>query len=471
MKQFLKKLQITDTVKRIAMWNIGVIILLFFIYSVYLLYTLHLEFENQMDSHIKIELYHQASTLRVIDDSVIKTGEGKNDILLTQITKRPAFFAVYDVGGNIIYESSNYREFANLIQKVPDFSAGFYFEDFFNGFENLRIGYRPLYNAEDQIVAVMQLGLVRTQFNEMANNLVELNIQMFPLFLLLILAISIFLAKKSYEPLNEIIDLAENISASDLSKRIEYRAGRDDELGRLKHTLNNLFGRLQAQFDQIKQFTDNASHQLMTPLTVMKSEIEFMLRKTHKHTECQQTMVTLKQEAERLILIVNTMLVLAREARETDNYRKVFNLTRSLRDELPAVPVGFSIETYVDDELYVRGKREYFLMVIQNLIENSVKYSNGSRSIKVCACREGEQVKVEVVDEGIGIPDEEKEKIFERFQRGTEADNSTIQGFGLGMSLVYSIVVNSMRGEIKVEDNDPRGTRVIMRIPAVQFED
>ena len=137
---------------------------------------------------------------------------------------------------------------------------------------------------------------------------------------------SILLAKKSYHPINKIIELANKISATNLSERLEYEANPNDELGRLNETLNSLFNRLENQIDQISHFTDNASHQLMTPLTAIKTELEYILKREHPIDEYKETCNILKSQTDRMISMVKTMLIMSRGCNKCTKSKNVFQL-------------------------------------------------------------------------------------------------------------------------------------------------
>lgn len=119
------------------------------------------------------------------------------------------------------------------------------------------------------------------------------------------------------------------------------------------------------------------------------------------------------------------------------------------------------------NSLFLKGNPEYFSMAIQNLIDNALKYSEEDSTVKVQVMRKNKYLKITVIDEGIGIPDFEKNRIFERFYRSETANSK--KGFGLGLSLVQT-VVKQMNGSIKVKDNKPRGTIFELKFKLLHLE-
>jgi signal transduction histidine kinase len=297
--------------------------------------------------------------------------------------------------------------------------------------------------------------------------IVIFNLFNLPFILLIIILVSIFLAKKSYSPLNKVINIAENISANNLKARIEIAAHPQDELGRLRDTLNNLFTRLEVQINQISQFTDNASHQLMTPLTAVKTELEYILKKNREPDEYKETLLMLNTQTDKMIDIIKSLLILAKYSSNMELQKNVFSISRFMDDLIKPHFKDHLVEYEITNDLFLRGSNEGFQLIMENLIDNAIKYSPADSKVIVKADNLDGSIIISVEDSGIGINDEEKEKIFERFYRSESALKKNIFGIGLGLCLVKTIVI-SMDGEIKVEDNIPNGTKVMISFPIIK---
>ena len=128
--------------------------------------------------------------------------------------------------------------------------------------------------------------------------------------------------------------IAENITPNNLTSRIKYNAHLQDELGRLRDTLNNLFTRLEVQINQISQFTDNASHQLMTPLTALKTELKYILKRERKPEEYKNTLNMLNVQTDKLISIIKSLLVIAKYSGNTESHKSVFKLSQVINDQI-----------------------------------------------------------------------------------------------------------------------------------------
>ena len=150
----------------------------------------------------------------------------------------------------------------------------------------------------------MQLSVYRTEASLTIRDIIIFNLLSLPVLFIIVIIASIFLVRKSMSPIKEIIHTAEKISAQNLNERINYKAESSDEIGRLRDTLNNLFERLELQVNQISQFTDHASHQLMNPLTIIKTELDYALRKDRSIDDYRNSLEQLKEQTEKMIKII-----------------------------------------------------------------------------------------------------------------------------------------------------------------------
>lgn len=458
----------TKTVKRIALLNALVMLGLYILFIFFTLTIVKYIIVEDKDSRLAHEIEHIKNAFAVENDSLaLKFPAELNEPDLTYITEHPLFLQIYDLKGNLIYQSKNLVYFDDILLGFPNKFDPYYFEDLKVGKDNLRIIYSQIKNRSNQPVGYVQLGSIYSNFSYVIKKILLFNLIAMPITLLIIISLSIFLARKSYQPIHKIISLANKISASNLNARLTYEAEPNDELGMLKQTLNSLFERLESQVSEISHFTDNASHQLMTPLTAISSELDYILKKDRDTKEYKESLKILKTQTDRMISIVKTMLILARECKECADSQNVFELSTLINKNISDVYKNQNVEFTADKNIYLRGRPDYFSIVMQNLINNALKYSYGTH-VEVSIIKNNNFVKILVKDHGIGISNADKEKIFERFYRGTNGEEKGIEGYGLGLSLVKS-VITSMGGEIKVEDNVPTGSKFIIILPLVKF--
>ncbi|MDP4198529.1 MAG: ATP-binding protein [Bacteroidota bacterium] len=308
----------------------------------------------------------------------------------------------------------------------------------------------------------------------------------------LALAISIlgglWLARKALRPIEQIADMAREIGAKNLSQRIDLPGKTDHELVILTETLNSMFERLEGSFAQISQFTSDASHELKTPLAIMKGEIE----QTERHLEAaaaqgstldpnetRNVLASVMEEIDRMQRIVDGLLLLSRaDDRQLPLDREelgLYDYLSALGEDgaILAEERGLTLNYDFDPgaryiRVYVDPTRLY--QVVMNLLDNALKYTPKGGSVTLFLRRRDMNVEFGVSDTGIGIAAEDLPKIFRRFFRTDEArtgpHDDTARSLGLGLAIVKS-VVEAHGGTIAVESQLGRGTRFTITMPAM----
>ncbi|MGD9899585.1 MAG: ATP-binding protein [Calditrichaceae bacterium] len=460
----------TKTVIRDAAWNIAVMVGLYLMFNVFSILVLDRQLEKSLDTRITHETEHFMNAFYFDQDSLIITNPRElMESDLTGITENPFFLQVYDTNGNLLIQSMNIAGYIEIIPQFPKSESQYIvFENRASNENGLRIGYQKIYNIQGNFVAYLQLAAPKSSAYQITRNLILFNVLTFPVTLIIIIIISIILAKKSFAPINKIINVAKRISANNLKERLQYEADPHDEMGRLRDTLNHLFDRLEAQIRQIADFTDNASHQLLSPLTVFKTEVDYMRRHTDMEGNCKESISTLREQSYRMIHIVQTMLFLAKDCNDFADKKSVFNLSKLIDLDIRNYYKNQNISYDIENGIHLRGNKDYFSLVIQNLINNAIKYAQDHPIIVIRAHKENSHVVFSVEDNGCGIPDDEKEMIFERFYRGSHSLSENIEGNGLGLSLVRSII-SAMDGTIAVENISPSGIRFVIKLRALNL--
>jgi signal transduction histidine kinase len=218
-------------------------------------------------------------------------------------------------------------------------------------------------------------------------------------------------------------------------------------------------------------FVSNVSHELRTPLSLIRLYAETLemgrLTSPDKHQEYYRI---IRKESERLTALINNILDFSRieagrkeyDFRETDMSELVHNTLDSYRYQLEQS--GFQFEEKIDEVPPMRVDREAMARSLLNLVNNALKYSQDRKYIGVNLYRHNGSVKLEVVDQGIGIPDQEQQKIFEKFYRVGDPLVHNTKGSGLGLSLVRHIV-KAHGGEVSVDSTPGRGSKFTIVLP------
>jgi heavy metal sensor kinase len=284
-----------------------------------------------------------------------------------------------------------------------------------------------------------------------------------------------WLAARATRPVGAIIHTASRLRPSHLDERLELR-GTGDELDQLAHTINGLLDRIAAYLDTKRDFLANAAHELRTPLAAIRSSVEVAMQGERSAAEYEELMVDVIEECSSLESLVNQLLLLSET--EADLPMAKFE-TVDLR-ELTAKSIdmftgaaearGIDLRAESLPPVAVHGNRQHLRQVLNNLLDNAVKYTPSGGEIVVSLTRDLEQreVRLRVSDSGPGISTEEKRHIFERFYRAESARSRSASagGTGLGLSICQSIVHNH-GGDIECISEVSRGTTFLVRLPLI----
>lgn len=465
----MKKRWFTDTVKRIMLWNIAIFSLLFVTSNVFTITMIHKILTDNLDEKLKNEIETLLGSFTIENDSIKVTAYSElKEPDFSTLTPNSYLLQIYSKTGKVIAVSKNIKAFGNIPLSFPNIKSKYAFEEIAVKDHQLRTIYFLIHQDSDHKAAYLQLSVFKTENSSIINRLIIFNLLNLPLILFIIVLVSVFLAKKSYAPLNKIITIAEKTTTDNLNTKIEYKADSGDELGRLRDTLNNLFTRLDEQVNHISHFTDNASHQLMTPLTAIKTELDYILKRDRTPGEYKETLTALDTQTDKMINIVKSLLIIAKYSGNPTLNKNVFNILQVINDNIKPLFTERKIIYEMENNIYLRGSAEGFRIVLENLIDNAVKYSPEESEIRVKISKINRLIEISVEDNGFGISDDEKEKIFERFYRSSNVKEN-VNGYGLGLCLVKTIV-HSMNGSIKVEDNKPNGAKFTIYFPAIEID-
>ncbi len=256
----------------------------------------------------------------------------------------------------------------------------------------------------------------------------------------------------------------------DFSRRVDYK-GPNDEIGELASTFNVMLTRLQEAYQRVSQalklqrsFVSDVSHELRTPLTTVRGNLALLRHNPPPPAEEQADILTdLEDESDRLIRLVNDLLVLARADAGRSLLQEPVAL-RPLVEEVCRQARQLDLEREIVaevQELTVLGDRDALKQVLLILLDNALKYSAGK--IVITAEKTGEQVTIKVLDNGQGIAPGALEHVFDRFYRGE--DVSGISGFGLGLPIAKALV-EEQSGKISLENRLDNGTAASVQLPS-----
>jgi heavy metal sensor kinase len=277
------------------------------------------------------------------------------------------------------------------------------------------------------------------------------------------------LARRALEQVDRMTKAARRISAEHLAERLE-ETETGDELDSLAKTLNEMLGRLDASFSQIRQFSANASHELQTPLTILKGELEVALRSPRTPEEYQEILVSALEEIDRIAQLVEGLLLLARAdagvLRMDRQPVELLYLVEEVFDRVKVLADAHSVALRLGhlERVSVQGDYERLRRLLLNLVDNAIKYSSPGGRVTLSVQVDGERAFLQISDTGVGLKREEKEQIFQPFYRTAEARSVGERGVGLGLSIARSIA-EAHGGKIEVESTPGQGSTFTVLLP------
>lgn len=278
---------------------------------------------------------------------------------------------------------------------------------------------------------------------------------------LVILGIVIIYKSVGYalKPVRQLSKSMETINANNLCQTLEEPTSQD-EIGSLTNSFNHLLGRLNETFESQKNFTANAAHELKTPLATMKAGIQVLeMEESPSIEEYKETVEVAKVNTERLIHIVEDLTNLTKQ--ENLYFTDSIDLADTIEDCLKELePIAKQRNITLKEgmcEGVILGNQTLIARAIFNLIENAVKYNHDNGYVYVTSKKEGDQIKVVIEDNGVGIPEEALPQIFEPFYRVDKSRSREIGGSGLGLALVRNII-EKHHGTISVRSCLGQGT-------------
>ena len=279
----------------------------------------------------------------------------------------------------------------------------------------------------------------------------------------LALAMVQVLARGMVSPLREMAQASKAMARGDYRRRVT--ATSNDEVGELARAFNAMSSQL-AEVDRMRRdLIANVSHELRTPITALRAGLENLIDGVEPPDP--EMLRTMLEQVERLGRLVTQLLDLSKlESGVVPLNRDVFALRplieKAVREAGLHAPNGVHLIVNADDQLQANGDAERIHQVISNLVENAVRHSPPAGTVTVSAARENGHVKIEVNDEGPGVPLGEEERIFERFYRADTARTRSDGGTGLGLAIARWIV-DMHGGEIKVV---PGSSRMVVALPS-----
>ncbi len=295
----------------------------------------------------------------------------------------------------------------------------------------------------------------------------------FWVMLLLSVVAGYYFSRSALKPMIQVIEEVEQINVGNLNKRVTG-GYRNDEIGKLAHTFNEMLDRLEQRFQWQQQFLNHAAHELKTPITSILCETEFALIKDRDEAALRRAIMQIDRNALIMSDLVTSLLELAIQSKHKEGIQLepvridelLFDLVESYSSRIQTAAVNLAIKVFPEEpeSFTVFGQRTLLLASFRNLVENGLKFSKGL-PVTIELNLENDLIFVSFNDQGPGIENTEISLLLEPFFRSDTT--KTIQGYGLGLSLV-SKIIKMHKGEIKFEPGPNQGAKVTLTLNSIK---
>ena len=287
-----------------------------------------------------------------------------------------------------------------------------------------------------------------------------------PFVILVIMYGGYLIIRSSLRPVRDMTETADAIAKSnDLTKRIYIEDG-TDEVHKLGKVFNEMLETLENASKRERQFSSDVSHELRTPISVIMAESEYGAKYTDSVEDAKESFDVIERQSKRMTSMINQILELSRLDSRLEITKEEFLLSDKIKHTLEDYKILFDnknikLSITIEEDISIYANEALIMRMIDNLLSNALKYAE--TEVTVCLAKRN-RIILEVADDGIGISDNEKKLIWDRFykvdkSRTTTEDNSS----GLGLSITKKIV-ELHDGKIAVLDNKPKGTRFVVNL-------
>jgi len=379
------------------------------------------------------------------------------------------YLALYTATGELIYQSAFLQSHPSALIAVDQVQKPVYKIRKLEG-GRFRFVYEKL--PINGRVYIAEMGITADDAMETLELFRSYLLWFAPLLLLVAAGFGQWMSRRALSPVDALVRTARNVGGTNLNTRLQ-KLNTGDELQRLSDTLNEMLDRIETAFLRVTQFTADASHELRTPVSLIRTEAELALRRSRTESEYKESLRQILLEAERTTALIEQLLSLARSdsGREmlhnqpVDLYAVLHTVADGWKQVAAIRDLQFSAN--VDDRnAFVTGDESLLRRLTDILLDNAFKYTPSPGSVFLSLQHRDEAAVITVQDSGMGIPQDEQRKIFERFYRVDKSRNRTQGGNGLGLAIAQWIVAQH-HGSITVQSHPGEGATFRVELPKI----
>jgi signal transduction histidine kinase len=447
-------------------------------------YILYREFSKLQSEEFDTTLYNYAIDVAESLD-IDNYGEVEFDPDIIKLNEKilpfalgTSYISVLDINGKVIARSSNATD--EHIMPISEYKLGRVLKKgasydilTFKGTPHRVIHYLlPVLKIDSPLI--LQISVPMTSFMNTNKNLIRFFLTSVPVMMFISAFIGYFFVGRALLPMLEIINKTKKIEITSLEDRVPVPEAKD-EIWMLATTINHLLSRLHESFESQERFIQDASHQLKTPLAIIKGELELFRSEKRNEKETAQFFESMAQEINFLVKLTNDLLILARVDSGTTSLifskgrvdeivlTQVSRLSKLASQKRISLHLDFdAFEKASENDLSIFCDPDLLGVLFYNLIENAIKYSPEESSIKIAGFSDVDSLTVVVSDEGEGIREDQVGKIFDRFFR-IEGSSKRAMGSGLGLA-ICKVVADSLGAALWAENNQDKGTSFYFKI-------
>ncbi len=279
------------------------------------------------------------------------------------------------------------------------------------------------------------------------------------------------ITKRSLRPMTVMRETAEKINGNNLKDRIDVKNS-DDEIGKLAGTINNMMDRIEERFEMQNRFVGDASHELKTPIAVIKGYADMLDRWGKDDREIlEEAIAAIKKESDHMKTLIDRLLFLAKKDSElmetNDEKLELNNLIDEVIQDYEVINDNSILRKVHGNSsnIIINADRDMIKQLLRIFIDNSIKYTNKQNGfVQIYLNIEKDESEIIIEDNGIGIPKKDIDKVFERFYRVDKGRSRELGGSGLGLSIA-AIIINHYKGKVHLESLEGVGTKVYINIP------
>jgi len=477
---------------KIVLWHMFILSLALLIFGMVLYHNLYLKISDDTDDILRsrakgieqsIDTYWEAESMAIAEGNAKVHFTKEDNINFIRIARRwvgekindpdliNIIVRIFDAHGspiastrNIPIEHLNTRVFYDVKKGADHFENAYL--DVNETPALFRIITTPVMENR-RLSYIVQVASPLAQLRTVLRNLRFSLLFLLPLTVILTGLSGVFLVQLTLKPVDQMIETIHQITAENLKLRLKI-PGTKDEIESLAKTFNQMIARLDEAFTTQRQFMEDISHELKTPLSVLKGELEVTLKKIRSPQEYENALQSSLEEVNHLAGIVENLLTLARfDAKTTILQAQPLDLSSLIKDAVEAIQVlavqkNITLQFNTAHTVEILADKNQLKRLVLNLLDNAIKYTSSGGRVSIDLHQQRTSVDIDITDTGIGIPENELPHIFDRFYRVDKSRSSI--GFGLGLSIAQSIAM-AHGGRIYAKANVPQGTIFTISLP------